>query len=100
MSDEEPKDDSEYVAKLFAKQRAERAARLAAAKQEQHAAGKQPFDLEALEKIYDTSNESGYLGSLENRQQQYEEYYYVTYSHVKTIEEFAKAKAKNDLWRN
>ena len=100
MSEDEPQDDDAFYRRLFAKQRALSASRLAAAKAEQHAAGKEPFDLDALERIYDTSTEAGALGSRETRQKQYERYYYLLYPHVMTLEEFAKAKAQNDLWRN
>lgn len=100
MSGDKPRDDNELFRQLLAKQRAERESQLTAAKEQQHTAGKEPFDLDSLERIYDTTTEAGALGSRESRQRQYEVYYYLLYPKVMTLGEFAKAKAKNDLWRN
>ncbi len=100
MRDDEKTDADELFRKLKARGDEQAAANLAAAKEKQHAQGKEPFDLDALVRVYDTSSEAGHLGNRESRQRQYEVYYYLLYPEVMTLEQFANAKAKNDLWRN
>lgn len=92
--------DGELAHELFAQQKAKNAALLAAAKRDQHAAGKEPFDLDALERIYDTTTMMGSLPSRETRQRTYEHKYYMLHSKAMTLEEFAKLMEENDLWRH
>jgi len=65
-----------------------RAKRLAAARAEAEARGKQAFDLEALEELVDTSS-GGRLASVERRHERFEYMYYVDNPSLTTLAELA-----------
>jgi hypothetical protein len=75
----------------------ERAKRLADAKAAAVASGKEPFDLAKLETMCDTSSE-GRVAPLEVRQQRFEEWYYVWYPEVRTLEELARKIEEYNRW--
>ena len=72
----------------------ERAKRLADAKAAAAASGKEPFDLAKLETMCDTSSE-GRVDPVEQRQKRFEEWYYVWYPQIRTLEQLAR---KIDEW--
>jgi hypothetical protein len=61
--------------------------------------GKEPFDLQKFEQIYDTSSDFGRLPPVESRQKRWEQKYYVDYPEIKTIEEFAAQMSEIDPYR-
>jgi hypothetical protein len=86
--------DAERFREMNARADARRAADLMAAKERQHAQGKEPFDMATFQKLYDTTDDS-------RSPARFEELYYVVHSsRVRTIEEFAKLMAEHDLWRD
>lgn len=70
---------------------------LARAKADAAARGKEPFDLEKLEKLCDTSSE-GRLAPLEERRADFEYQYYVNRPSVMTIGEFAALIEERNKW--
>lgn len=77
--------------------RQRRAEELATARADASARGKQPFDLEALERLCDTSH-GGRLTSREDRYSEFERRYYVHHPDVMTISEFAAVMRDLDRW--
>lgn len=59
--------------------------------------GKEPFDLEKLEQLCDTSHE-GRMPPLEERYAEFESRYYVGYPEVMTLTEFAKEVEILNRW--
>ena len=88
------KDALEFFLKHAKQHDEERAKRLADAKATAVASGKEPFDLAKLETMCDTSSE-GRVAPVEERQKRFEEWYYVWYPQIRTLEELAR---KIDEW--
>lgn len=93
------KGDEGWVERLFTRQRAEEARTLARAKREQHAEGKEPFDLDRFEELYDTSTASGTLPPRELRLRTYEHRYYRQHPEIRTLEALAELMRELDPWR-
>lgn len=93
------RDDNAWFREYKAKKDAEAAAALAAAKAEAHAAGKEPFDFDRFEELFDTSSATGHLASREARLRTWEDRYYLVHRDVKTLEAFAKLMEELEGWR-
>ncbi len=90
---------NEEFERLLQEQRTSRAMRLDEARRKQIAAGKEPFDLTALEAIYDTTNEMTRRDPEPTvRTMFWEEKYYLLHPDVRTIREFAEVRKAMDLW--
>ena len=91
------KDDNKWLGALREQRGREKAERLAKARKAAAERGKEPFDLEALAKIYafsgpyEAEHYRRYAG-------EYEHEYYVTWPNVMTIAEFARLKTRLDAW--
>lgn len=91
------KNDTLWLLARAAQQRAERAARLAAAREEAARRGKEPFDMAALAEIYEfrspevSENHALYAWELE-------EQYYVVYPALMSLAEFAALRRRLDPW--
>jgi hypothetical protein len=88
------KDAEEFIREHGRRLDEERAKQLAEAKAAAVASGKEPFDLAKLETMCDTSSE-GRVAPVEERQKRFEEWYYVWYPQIRTLEELAR---KIDEW--
>jgi hypothetical protein len=86
-----------FIEELDARNAKERAARLARAKADAAARGKEPFDLARLESMADTSSE-GRMDPEESRRARFEEMYYVHYPDLMTIEDFAAVVEVLNKW--
>lgn len=91
MSNEELESDAEFHAKLVARRNSENAAALKAAREEAAARGKEPFSAEVLAQYYtpyylEGAEHAEIVGDLARQEQ----LYYVTYTDVMTLEEYAK----------
>lgn len=82
--------DEEFFAALSAEQQAAAARALAAARAEAAARGKEPFDLDAFERLFDTTTEMGSLPPRERREATYLRKYYVVHADVTTMQQLAK----------
>jgi hypothetical protein len=71
--------------------------RLAAARAEADARGKEPFDLAALERLVDTSSE-GRVAPAEARHDRFEYMYYVENPGLMTIAELARLVQELNAW--
>src|SRR5262245_515382 len=92
-------EDSRVPCAELARRNAElRAERLAAAKQDAAACGKEPLDLAKLETMCDTSNE-GRMAPEPVRYAKFEEMYYVDYPGILTLEDFARKVYELNKWR-
>ena len=90
---------NEEFERLREEQRVSLARRLEEARREQIADGKEPFDLIALEAIYDTTNETNRCDpDPAVRTAFWEEKYYLLHPNVRTIREFAEVRKVMDLW--
>jgi Tfp pilus assembly protein PilP len=87
----------DFAAEVRAKARQLRAEELAAAKADAAKRGKEPFDLEKLETMCDTTRE-GKLDPVETRRTRFEEMYYTFYPDVMTLAEFAKKVEELNRW--
>lgn len=93
-------DDNTYFHRLYKKQKEERARALALAKKEAEAKGKEPFDWERFDALYEISNDStGYAPSKEVIAE-YEERYYCRHPEILTIEAFARFLEEMDVWKD
>jgi hypothetical protein len=88
------KDAEEFIREHGRRLDEERAKQLAEAKAAAVASDKEPFDLAKLETMCDTSSE-GRVAPVEERQKRFEEWYYVWYPQIRTLEELAR---KIDEW--
>lgn len=84
-------------AQLAERDAKERAERLARAKADAAARGKEPFDLAKLEALADTSSE-GRMDPEDLRRSKFEEMYYVEYPSILTIEDFAAKVEELNKW--
>lgn len=87
----------EFMEAIGRRNDAARAVRLAEAKAEAAARGKEPFDLAKLETMCDTSSE-GRVDPLPVRQARYEHMYYVEYGAVSTLAELAEKIEVLNKW--
>jgi hypothetical protein len=91
------KDAWAFMEEIWARDAKERAERLARAKADAAARGKEPFDLARLETMADTSSE-GRMDPEESRRARFEEMYYVHYPAILTIEDFARKVEELNKW--
>ena len=73
------------------------AERLATAKRDAAARGKEPFDLAKLETMCDTSSE-GRMDPEPVRHERFEEMYYVHYPQILSLEDFARKVDELNKW--
>ena len=95
-----PLDDEEsrvFMAELARRNAELRTERLAAAKRDAAARGKEPFDLAKLETMCDTSSE-GRVDPVESRRKRFEEWYYVWHPEVRTLKELARKIEEYNRW--
>jgi hypothetical protein len=90
--------DGSALDALLKKRAAEHKQRLDAAKRAAPGRGKEPFDLDELEKLHDTTEGEGFDHPREERVATYEELYYVRFEEVLTIKQFAEALRKRQLY--
>ncbi|HUH02888.1 MAG TPA: hypothetical protein VML75_12910 [Kofleriaceae bacterium] len=89
--------DNAVFAQMLARRHAEKADKLAQAKREAAERGKQPFDLDKLEKLYATSTDGGgYLAPRAEREREFEYRYYVDYPQTMSIAEYAAKQSAID----
>ena len=93
----EGKEALDFMAEIGRRNAELRTERLAAAKRDAAARGKEPFDLAKLETMCDTSSE-GRVDPVEERQKQFEEWYYVWYPEVRTLKELARKIEEYNRW--
>ena len=93
----EGKEALEFTAEIGRRNAEQSAARLAAAKRDAEARGKEPFDLAKLETMCDTSSE-GRMDPEPVRRGQFEEMYYVSYRDILTLEDFARKVDELNKW--
>lgn len=91
------KDAWAFMQEIEARNAKERAERLARARADAEARGKEPFDLARLETMADTSSE-GRMDPEESRRARFEEMYYVHYPDLLTIEDFAAKVEELNKW--
>jgi hypothetical protein len=78
-----------FAAELARRNAELRAERLAAARRDPLARGKEPFNLARLETTCDTSNE-GRMAPAPVRRERFEEMYYVDFPAILTLEDFSR----------
>jgi len=86
-----------FMAGAAARARQARADRLAAAKSDAAARGKEPFDLGKLDAMCDTSHD-GVLTLPAERSAEHEWMYYVFYTELMTLAEYAARVTEQNLW--
>ncbi len=91
-------DDDRFVKDLFARRKAEQAAKLKTAKEEAAQRGKEPFDLDRFETLFTPFKYGRYLPSREERLKDWEARYYTYHPDIMTLEEFAKEMAEQEKW--
>jgi hypothetical protein len=90
-------DASEFVDKLFAQHDEEKRRSLAEAKAEAQSRGKEPFDLDKLEQLCDTSSE-GRVDPVDQRRERFERMYYVENPSFMTLQELADLITRLSQW--
>ena len=93
----EGKEARAFAAELARRNAELRAERLAAAKRDASARGKEPFDLAKLETMCDTSSE-GRMDPEPVRHAGFEEMYYVRFPKILTLEDFARKVDELNKW--
>jgi len=93
----EDKEARAFAAELARRNAELRAERLAAAKRDAAARGKEPFDLAKLETMCDTSSE-GRMAPEAVRHERFEEKYYVDFPAILTLEDFAREVDELNKW--
>jgi hypothetical protein len=91
------KDAEDFLDALDRRNREAMKDSLAKAKADAASRGKEPFDLEKLEQLCDTSHE-GRLDPVDERRARLEYKYYVTNPEIKTIAEFAALITELSKW--
>jgi len=86
-----------FVEEIRARNARIKAEQLAAGKADGAARGKEPFDLDRLETMCDTSSE-GRVAPREWRESYYEDKYYVFYPDVMTLAELAEKVTELSRW--
>jgi hypothetical protein len=91
------KDATEELHEIIQRNARRRVEALAKARTEATARGKEPFDLEALERRCDTSSE-GRMDPDDVRRERFEYMYYVEYPSIVTIAELARLIEQTNKW--
>jgi len=89
--------DDDFVAQVLAESEKRHQEQLASARAIAVARGKEPFDLEKLEAMCDTSHE-GRLAPRDERHAEFERKYYVQYPDVMTLAELAEKIDELSRW--
>lgn len=92
--------DEEWAQQLAAEQAAAEAAALAKAKADAQSSGKEAFDLDRFEQIYDTTTDMGSLPAREVRVKEYEHKYYLRFRDLMTMQALAEKLEELDVWRS
>ena len=93
----EGKEALDFMAEIGRRNAELRTERLAAAKRDAAARGKEPFDLAKLETMCDTSSE-GRMAPEAVRHERFEEKYYVDFPAILTLEDFAREVEELNKW--
>ena len=93
----EGKEALDFMAEIGRRNAELRTERLAAAKRDAAARGKEPFDLAKLETMCDTSSE-GRMDPEPVRYAEFEEMYYVRFPKILTLEDFARKVDELNKW--
>ena len=93
----EGKEALDFMAEIGRRNAELRTERLAAAKRDAAARGKEPFDLAKLETMCDTSSE-GRMDPEPVRYAKFEEMYYADYPDILTLEDFARKVDELNKW--
>ena len=91
------KEAEAFMAEIAERNARSQAEALSRAKAAAALAGKEPFDLDRLEQLVDTSSE-GRIDAREERYARYERMYYVERPSILTLEAFARAVAELNSW--
>lgn len=91
--------DEAWVRDQVARQRAEQDARLAEVREAAGQRGKEPFDLDAFERLYDTETSLGHLPPRQARERRWAIKYYLDRPEVMTMAELAAYLETVDPWR-
>jgi len=90
--------DTDKLKALFASQESEEQNKLRKARKKAREAGKEKFDLTALEQHYDTRGLLGDAADREALAKRLEHKYYLQYPKLLTLEAFAAALKESDLY--
>ncbi len=92
--------DNEYLLNLLKKREKERAAAFKQAQERAKETGKEPFDFEKLYDLHDVRSDFARGNTLpsEETKQRYEQKYYIDYSDVMSIKEFAERLNQLDAY--
>ena len=88
---------TEYLKRTLEEENRKNAETLARARAEAKASGKEPFDLDKLEQLCDTSRDF-VLDPREDRQSHFEYLYYILHPELSTMEELAKYVEHGSRW--
>ncbi len=91
--------DQEYFEELVKKREAEELRLFEDALALANRSGKEPFDLDRFEQIYDTSTDTGRLPPREDRQIRWVRKYYISYPQIKSIKDFAALMTELEVYR-
>lgn len=91
-------DEHDIRREVARREREEREA-LAVARARSDRSGKEVFDLDALEEMYDTSSFTGYLPDRAGREHRWAVKYYLQYPDIRTLAEFAEYLNAVDVYR-
>ena len=91
------KDASDFVDKLFAQHDEEKRRSLQQARLEGQTRGKEPFDLEKLEQLCDTSS-AGRVDPVDQRQERFEHMYYIQHPSFMTLQDLADLITRLSRW--
>ncbi len=91
--------DLDFFQQLTRRREAEQAQQLDRARAAATETGKEPFDLDRLEQLLDTTTDLGTLPPRSDRQRRWEEKYYLGHAEVRTLAEFAALMADLDASR-
>lgn len=97
MTKLEGKEAAEYLRAGIERDKKVRAERLAKARADAATRGKEPFDLDKLEKLCDTSSE-GRVDPRDIRQDRFEHMYYVEQPQILTLAELAQHIEEISKW--
>ena len=91
--------NEEWVRQQLEAQEQEEQRQLVEALVQASESGKEPFDLDAFELLYDTSTSLGYLPPRDVRLSRWKLKYYVSHPEFGTLAQFAAYLEKMDPWR-
>ena len=92
--------DENWVKQELERRNKEEAERLEEAKKVAHMRGKEAFDLDQFEQLYDTETDLGYLPPREKREVRWAVKYYLDYPDVLSMAQLAKRLEEYDVYRS